>query len=237
LLSLSSIILVGNFNPSIFHPEWFERFKILPSQETQWAEGAKPKITEIPQEKGKIIIEQVPSLLVSPDLAQLAFPSQRIRVTSHRYESIAIQRENFQRTKEVTIKIFSILIHTPIQAMGINFHGHWKFKEDSDIILKSLFSKKDQSFRDAMGENFKIEGQISSLQANSKLTLRIGPSDKIQEGIHFNANFHRDIESSKAEQAIQLIQENFDKDLEEVIRIARAIIGDPEKIWEFNPRE
>lgn len=37
----SYIVLFGSFNPAIFHPEWFERYGILPIQDTQWAKDKK----------------------------------------------------------------------------------------------------------------------------------------------------------------------------------------------------
>ena len=64
MLSFSSIVLLGHFNPAIFHPEWLDRYKILPVQEIQWAEGEKPKRTEA-QHKSKYSVNPSPMKVTS----------------------------------------------------------------------------------------------------------------------------------------------------------------------------
>jgi hypothetical protein len=231
LLSQSSIVLLGNFNPAIFHPEWLDRYKILPIQEIQWAEGEKPKITEVKDKDRKIVIEEVPPLIVKPDLADLLFPSVRITATQGKYQCLANRRENFQLVKEVTLKTFTILSYTPIHALGINFVGHWKFKKDSKEILRSLFAGQDMDFRKKVGDNYDIEGKIILQKENQRMSLTFEDSKKIPNGIHFYANYHSDTETHKTEQAIQLIDENYDKNLNDVIETVKRLIGEPEKTW------
>lgn len=231
MLNESSIVLIGNFNPSIFHPEWFDRFKILPIQEIQWAEGEKPKISEIQNKDRKVIIEEVPPLIVMPDRADLQFPSIKITVIPDRYQCLATQRENFSLMKDVTLKIFTLLSHTPIMALGINFHGHWKFIDDSNEILKSLFAKKDEAFKKTLGDDYNIQGQIIFRKGNQKISLKFEPSNKIQNGIYFGANFHSEIETRRAEQVIQIITENYEKNLNDTIKIVQALLGEPKETW------
>jgi hypothetical protein len=232
LFSLSSIVLLGNFNPAIFHPEWFERFKILPSQEIQWAEGNKPKISELQSKGGKIRMEEVPPILVRPDRAILMFPSLKIDVKPGKYECITEQRKDFSTLKDVTVKILTILPHTPVDWLGINFHGHWKFNRDAKEILKSLFAKNNEEvFKNAMGVDYRVEGKIISDRRKAKITIGFAPSDKIEAGLFFNANFHRAIETRRAEEAMQLIQEYYDMDLEDVLDILKKLVGEPEKTW------
>ena len=39
MLNTSTIVFLGNFNPAIFQTQWLDRYKILPRQDIQWAEG------------------------------------------------------------------------------------------------------------------------------------------------------------------------------------------------------
>ena len=237
MLSSSSIVLLGSFNPAIFHPEWFDRFKILPVQEIQWAEGKEPRIIETQHKDRKIIIEEIPPLIVTPDLADLRFPSLRILVRSDKFICSASQRKHFALIKDVTIKSYSLLSHTPIDSLGINFEGHWKFKDDADTILRNLFAKGHNSFTKALGDDYQIGGIITSHRRNRKTTLKFDTSNRLPDGIYFNANFHREIKTRQAEQATQLISENYEKDLEDIINIVKELIGEPAKTWAPKPRE
>lgn len=237
LLSSSSIVLLGRFNPAIFHPQWFDRFKILPIQEIQWAEGKEPRIIETQHKDRKIIIEEIPPLIVTPDLADLRFPSLRILVRLDRFLCSAVQRKHFSLIKDVTIKSYNLLKHTPIDALGINFDGHWKFKDNANIILRNLFAKGHNSFKKTMGNDYQIGGIITSHQSNRKTTLKFDTSDRLQDGIYFNANFHREIKARQAEQATKLISENYNKDLEDIISIVKGLIGEPEETWEPKPQK
>ena len=233
MLSESSIVLLGNFNPVIFHPEWFDRFKILPSHETQWAEGEKPKITEVPFKDKKIVIQEVPAIMVRPDLAELQFPSITLRVNPTRFQCQTLEREKFNLVREVTTKIFTLLSHTPIEALGINFHGHCKFADDSDKILKSLFAKREESFQKIFEGGYQVEGQFVFQRRGQRGAVRFEVSKKMDGGIYIGSNFHSEIETHTADQVIQLIDENYEKDLEEVLTIVRNLIGEPKETWTF----
>ena len=132
---------------------------------------------------------------------------------------------------DVTIRIFSLLSHTPINDLGINFDGHWKCEDDAQTILRKLFAGGHESFQKVLGNGYQVGGVITSHQESRKITLRFEVSNKIENGIFFNVNFHRDISTRQAEQAIQIISENYEKDLEDVINIAKELIGEPEETW------
>lgn len=231
MLSYSSIVLVGNLNPAIFHPQWFERFKILPIQETQWAEGQKPEIDEIPYRDRKIIVEGVPPLIVAHDLADLRFPSLRIKVELGRYVCETVEREKFSLIRDVTLKVFNLLEHTPVSALGINFEGHWQFDDDRQSILKDLFAKQDEAFKDTLGDGYCIGGKIISEDTNRKMTLKIENSKVMENGVHFHANFHRDLKTEQAQQAVEMIKDYYDEDLKNIVRIAKRLLGEPKDTW------
>ena len=117
--------------------------------------------------------------------------------------------EKTEAVKDVTIKSYSLLSHTPVDALGINFEGHWKFKDSADKILRNLFAKGHNSFTKALGDDYQIGGVITSYQKNRKTTLKIDVSNILQDGIFFNVNFHREIKTRQAEQATQLISEKW----------------------------
>lgn len=231
MVSFSSIVLLGNFNPAIFHPAWLEKFKILPIQETQWALGEKPKTKEFTSGKEQIIIQEVPPLSVKQDKAHLQFLSLRIMVEPNRFICNTVDRTKFTLIKEVVLKIFEILNHTPITGIGINFDGHLEFKDPCDKILKDLFAKRDADFSKIMGDDYKITGRFIFFGDLSKTTLKLEPSNKLENGISYNINFHRDVKSQEAEVAMELLREHYSRDMERITKLMKDLLGDPIRIW------
>lgn len=233
--NLSSVVLLGNFNPSIFHPEWFNRYKILPIQETQWSEGEQPKTTIMEHDGRKIILKEVPPLIVKSDLADLYFPSLRVIVTSEKYECTTQKRVNFSQTQDVTAKIFRILQHTPVKALGINFHGHCTFDKNTNVILHDMFAGKDHLMRATLGGEYEISGNIVWQDNDQKYTITLDKSMLMENAVHCGVNIHRDITTGQAGDAVELLTKNYKSDLEKVISILKKLLGDPKELWE--PKE
>ncbi|MBM4288649.1 MAG: hypothetical protein FJ135_11005 [Deltaproteobacteria bacterium] len=231
MLNHCSIILRGNFNPAIFQPEWFNRFKILPIQEIQWAEGEKPKTKEVPFADGKFIISEVPKMMVLHNRAEIHFISFDLKVLPTKFECLTQKRENFSSVKNLVVDTFRLLPHTPISAAGINFAGDSEFDKNAGLLLKDLFSNKELQFKENFGDNYKIGGVLYSITDDLRLTLRLEESTKLQNGIYYNFNFHREINTKAAEQAIEAITLNFDNDIKKTIQIIQNILGKPRKSW------
>jgi hypothetical protein len=231
----SAVVLLGNLNPAIFHPEWFRRYKILPIQETQWSEGEKPKSTVMEHNGRKIVIQEVPPLIVKPDFADLHFPSLRVVVTPERYECSTVTRAHFSEAHDVTAKVFSILQHKPVKALGINFHGHCRFKTDTRTILHDLFSKENGTIRNMLGEEYEISGSIMTQDDGRQRTITLENSMAVPDALHCSVNIHRDVESRQAVDAIELLKNNYKNDLEDAIIVLEKLIGAPENLWE--PKE
>ncbi|MCP4348071.1 MAG: hypothetical protein GY795_21425 [Desulfobacterales bacterium] len=233
MLNFSSIVLNGNFNPAIFHPEWFERFKILPIQEIQWADRLNTERDEVEFRERKLKTQSSPPpLIVTHDYSNLNFQSLKIEVHQERFDCKAYDRKNFSLIKEVTLKIFSLLEHTPVKGVGINFEGHWRFEDDALTILKNLFGKKNKTFEDIFGESYNISGRIMSETEDCQLRIDINKSKVFDNSIFFTANFHRDIDTKRSEDALKIINIHYDNDLNEIIKINKKLLGDPKEIYE-----
>lgn len=233
LLSRSAIVLVGHFNPAIFQPQWFERYKILPIQDTQWAEGQKPKTTEIDDKHGhKIVIGEVPNFFMNPGQAELNFPTQRIHVDPIKFVCSTTKREHFSLIKETTTKTFMLLEHSPVRQLGNNFEAHWKFEKSSLSVLRNIFAKDSEAIRKALGKDFSVGGTIKFDKNDSKITMSFDASRSLEDGIFIKANFHREIKTAQASEAVNLLNENYDGDIADFINCAKNLLGDPIKTWE-----
>jgi hypothetical protein len=104
----ASIVLVGNFNPSIFHPEWFIRHEIVPS----WNYSGRNFTGD----------EVVPAVL--PDLAQVEFQDKRnLHVMLNKFTLRCARASEYLTIKDIVTSTFNILQETPITQMGMNYQA------------------------------------------------------------------------------------------------------------------
>lgn len=103
----ASIVLVGNFNPSIFHPEWFIRHNIVTAWNYQEQNGAG---------------DDAPRVAVLPDLAQVEFPDQRyLTVMFNKFVLRCARATEFLTIKDMAMSAFRILQETPVAQIGMNY--------------------------------------------------------------------------------------------------------------------
>lgn len=223
MINRSTIVFVGQFNPSIFHPTWFEKHKILPIQDTQWALGENAQKKEIQAEEGKIVITDRPPLLVQHDVARVDFKSLQLFAQQNRVDFVATDKAKFSMLREVVTKTFTLLNHTPIKAVGINFMGDIQFQVQAENILKGIFGGKQDFFEENFGENYQLGGTIVSSEENVRFSLKLARSEESEEAIHFDANFHRTITSEQAQEAIDIINENHADDQKRLENILKEM--------------
>jgi len=225
LINFSTIVFLGSLNPAIFQTQWLNRFKILPEQDIQWAEGKKPEKTKLPE--SNIVVKEIPYIMITANYTLLQFPSLQIEVFPDRYICSSKKKDAFSSIKDVTISIFKILEHTPIHAAGINFEGDCEFRKSSQDILKDLFVNDTTAFTKTFGNEFNIGGTIGFEQGGRKITLRIKGSTVLDNGINFSLNFHDDIKPPQASLAIESISRNYDEDIKKTNEIIKNLIGTP----------
>ena len=99
-----SIVLVGSFNPAIFHPVWFAREKLIQQDE---ADRADVKI-------------------VSHDVSVFSIGWLAVEVTLDRFAARTGQIQNLEPLRDLVRGTFGLLRHTPVKQMGINRIAHFR---------------------------------------------------------------------------------------------------------------
>ena len=99
-----SIVLLGKFNPAIFHPAWMQAKDIEPNASNEDVEVA----------------------IVHPGIARFAMRGRMYHIEQERF-LIAASSPPWVAISDATCKIFGEhLIHTPIHAFGVNKHMHFR---------------------------------------------------------------------------------------------------------------
>jgi len=95
----ASIVLVGNMNPKIFHPEWFIRKGIV----AEWDYKNEQDIN-------------------LPDMAQIALPGDRnVTVFLNKFSILTSRASEYLTLKDLVVSTFTLLCETPVLQLGMNF--------------------------------------------------------------------------------------------------------------------
>ncbi|WP_212338284.1 hypothetical protein [Acetobacter thailandicus] len=101
---LAGVTLVGDFNPAIFNPDWLKYRKIITPQEAEQAQIG----------------------IIHKEFTQFQVGNLQIESSCENF-SIKTSVEPFIKIADVIMGIFGEeLKYTPIKAMGINYHAHFK---------------------------------------------------------------------------------------------------------------
>jgi hypothetical protein len=206
-ISSVNIVLVGSFNPPIFHPEWFARNGLISDKEKQAAEVE--------------IIHQAIALFRMEWLS--------IRVEPQRF--IAETQEGpFIRLADFVVKTFKeYLNHTPVSMMGINRHVHFSVGDEDtrNCIGKKLAPHEPWGEWAATieGKSKEKRGGMRSLTMEQRdlddrkkgyVRAKVEPSDHIKNevGISMEMNDHYEVEdpakNQGCEELIGLLERQFD---------------------------
>lgn len=166
-----NIVLIGDFNPHIFQPEWFVVQKLLGEKE-----GASAKVE-----------------VIHSDVAVFSLDWLRFEVTRDRLVVTTKDDQYHEIMKDLIIGTFSVLSHTPLKMIGINYttdfmindekawHGIGDRLAPKDIWNKlidgpGLSSLVIQS-KIVLKENYKNLVRITVSPAGEMLSLRIHIND------------------------------------------------------------
>ena len=102
-----NVVLVGAFNPAIFHPEWYLRHELIQEGSPEASQVVSPQVSQI----------QIDGVTVT------CLPE---RLTFETGDPIA-----FSRVQDLAIGTLRLLPHTPVTAIGINRRIHWGLNDEA----------------------------------------------------------------------------------------------------------
>ena len=169
-----AIVLLGSFNPGIFHPEWFRRQEILLPQE---ADGAEIKV-------------------VSPEFTQVRFLDLKLEVLSERFTLETQDASRAEKLQDVVVNLLTKLPHTPITACGLNDALHFDLKDEAywheighalapkNLIWNDLLEKPGMQ---SLAIKSELRGDFPG-----EINITVAPSNNptMPHGLFINSNFH-----------------------------------------------
>jgi hypothetical protein len=204
----SSIVLRGDFNPSIFHPSWLASHNLIGSQE---AEAAKIEI-------------------VHRDAAAFVVEWLRIEVVSDRFQAATTQESYYGPLRDLVSGVFSLLCHTPVKLMGFNRDFHYRLESEQLLhdIGHRLAPKKDWDMLQKPGMlSLTVQGaRPDSLPGF--ILVKVEPSTMVEPGLFIEVNDHYELKSPDknipgTSVAAQILSEQWNQSMQRSLTIANKI--------------
>ncbi|MCX5863126.1 MAG: hypothetical protein NTW27_13520 [Deltaproteobacteria bacterium] len=168
-----NVVLVGNFNPAIFHPSWFSVNGLIPQQEA---------------DKAQIQI-------VHPDAAFFAIDWLEVNVLRERFQIATGQEAYFEPLRDLVVGIFELLSHTPLQHMGVNRNFHFGLESDRKLRLLCNRLAPEKNWQSIL-PNTDMTSLIVRGSRKDELPgfvgVKIEPSAVVRPGIFVEVNDHYD---------------------------------------------
>ena len=152
-----SIVIIGNFNPAIFHPSWFSANNLLPKEET----------------------EQATDLAISNELAMFNASEIQVQIEPVRFGVTTKDANKSPVLRDLAMGCFLLLEHTPLKAIGLNMEFQFDLEsiEKRTAIGERLAPKNHWT---SVLENpemraILVQGERNDCSAE-KITIRVQPS-------------------------------------------------------------
>jgi hypothetical protein len=121
-INAHTIVLLGSFNPGIFHPQWFARQGLLPDGE----------------------VDSSTLQVVHPQASQFETERFFIQVTLDRFQAMTKPNTPGDVLRDLVLGAFTVLEHTPMKALGMNRQMHFSMgSEEAWHRLGDKLAPKD----------------------------------------------------------------------------------------------
>lgn len=213
-----SIVLVGEFNPAMFQPEWFARNSVISVEEASIARDS----------------DGAP-LIVTPQITMFKTSMFDVRIEQKRF-TVSCSKEPWDLIKDFVDKTFEKLSGMAIDAYGYNYDAHYDVggMDNLNYIGNYLAPKgpwitlfsDDVECRD-VGNGLRSMKMVKT-KANDKgrMTVVVEPSVTEQHGLFMACNDHNIVSQDEnlAEYVLPHIIDSFDAVIDNLKRIQENVI-------------
>jgi hypothetical protein len=182
VLQDASIVLRGNFNPSMFHPSWLAATNLITTKE---AEAASVEV-------------------IHPGVAIFRTEWLQFQAQGDRLQVETANEAYYEPLRDLAVGILQVLVSTPLTALGINRDFHYRLEsEDQWHKVGHILAPKShwEGLLQKPGMlSLTMQGQrVDAYTGHAQ--VKVQPSAKVQYGVNINTNDHYQL--SKGESTIQ----------------------------------
>jgi hypothetical protein len=167
---LTSVVLVGSFNPRIFQPSWFVRHELLPP---------------LDEEESQVD-------LINNDFCAFQTSMYRIEVASTRFAAHGIAPPVVEALRDLVQGTFRILRHTPITKIGINTSVHFQLPTDKAYDrFGHILLPKERLWNPILSEPKTLNVSVKGDRPDGypgHLLVKVEPSIRMERALYIETN-------------------------------------------------
>ncbi|MFC1643131.1 hypothetical protein ACFL5O_10695 [Myxococcota bacterium] len=201
-----SVVVIGQFNPSIVSPAWLEKEELIS-----------------PEAAGAAKLE-----IVAPEIASFDIGERKVQVLRDRMLITTADAREQETIRDLACGILELLSHTPTSKVGLNY--------EASFVLASDKSWHDKGHQLAPKEHWngvlRKPGLVNitmrdNCRDNGYLDVKVGPAQPPPKNlISIAVNDHYELDPSGAIAARTLVMSNWFESLARSRRIAEALAGE-----------
>jgi hypothetical protein len=202
----TSVVLVGSFNPAIFHPSWFSEHDII--------------------RKG--LDEKATLQVASPEVTSFTLDWLNLQVTRDRFQAIVTDAQYAEPLRDFVVSTFTFLEHTPIHQMGINRDQHFLSDKEHMDKLGDLLAPKtlwQKVLDDPLLQSLTILAKRAGSNAKYfrvtvQSSLRLLP----RPGVYIGTNEHFEMEARGAGPFLEVLVRSWRGNMDHAKKVAEHLM-------------
>jgi hypothetical protein len=202
----ASIVLLGSFNPAIFHPAWFQSHELIRTQE---AESAQLDITH-------------------PEVSSFSTDWFKVSVFVKRFVAETADAHHFEPLRDLVLGIFKLLEHTPASKMGLNRDMHFRIPSRERWHGFGHLVAPKKPWQKIMSE----PGLISLVMQDTRkdppgfIRVKVEPSTKVEHGVYIQINNHYEAKEKEGLlNFMEILKKSWAEVLENSEKIAEQLLS------------
>lgn len=219
----ASIVLIGSFNPAIVTPDWLEKYNLLGPEDAELARNS-------------------PDIAITHHVTKFETDWCVLQVLPNQF-SITSKGAVGPNLMDLAVGIFSLLPHTPVSALGMNFMAHYRMDNEDeyhkvgDVLAPKApwYEQYDPKTSYAGLESITVRihpfarGEKNNQTDSKNITLQA--SAEVPGGIFMMMNDHHDIKNSEntadtnSEQVVKLIGEQWQERSNESMKVFESVLN------------
>jgi hypothetical protein len=208
-MEVAHVVILGKFNPAIFHPAWFLAQQLLRPQETQEAEIR----------------------LIHPEAAVMRMEWLQLEVVRDRFQASTTQPQYFEPLRDLVTGVFSLLAYTPISALGINRDFHYSLATERQwhALGHRLAPPANWPRLNTAGLfHLSMQGERND-DVPGYTRVIVEPSPRFMHGVSVSINHHFDLSSDDAgtqgaARLVESLASQWEQSMQESVAIAQDLI-------------
>ncbi len=206
-----TIVLIGDFNPRIFQPFWFDSQNIIRAEE---AENAKINI-------------------IHPDITDFNLDWLNVQVSRERFVASTQKEPYYPFLYDLVLSTFRLLEHTPIRMLGINREMHFQLRSlDQWHGFGHQLAPKEiwKDLLESPGvKSITMQGDVDRKGYSGYVRVTVEPSIKVDpNGVYFKINDHYDIKKDKrnigCSEIVSILEKEYDNSISRSDKIIYSLL-------------